>query len=77
MHYFEGIIDLQLVNSSDPAMVVLNSSDTSPGVYITNPHNFSVTVLALARRYRQKNYTAEGSYLDDHITRFIIFLYRG
>ena len=53
MHYYEEIIDLQLVNSSDPAMVVLNSSDTSPGVFITNPHNFSVTVLALARRYRQ------------------------
>lgn len=52
MHYYEEIIDLQLVNSSDPAMVVLNSSDTSPGVFITNPHNFSVTVLALARRYK-------------------------
>ena len=50
MHYYEQIIDMQLVNSTDPAMVVLNSSDNTPGVFITNPNNFSVTFLALARR---------------------------
>jgi len=55
MSYVEDLSESNFVNSTGPALIYQNDGMKSgirdPGVYIQNPHNYSVQVLALVKAY--------------------------
>ena len=55
MSYIEDPNTLATVNSSDPALIyqndLMNPGIRDPGVYILNPHNYSVVVVAMVKAY--------------------------